>query len=406
MSENVYRVKNKNSSVLIDGQPKLPTAEQMEYGEIAVNYAASGETLSIKNSNNRIVTFSCDDKFNKSFDTIEDNIETISGETENIIQKIENNDIAIAGALNGLNDKINNLESSATSLNTRVGTLESSATSADTRLTKLESSATSVNTRLNNLETSATSVNTRVTNLEPLARRTRLTSFSLDVLKQAVAEQNLEKYGLKVGDETTINGYTYVIAGLNPMAGTYTPYTVNVPHVGLIVIPHTTQAWNVAGNTYTGADGRGAGYKNCDLHYYLKNTTLPHVQNDLGSGNLISHYKLLSSNVNTTGYNRYGTNTGCASSSSWESNCYISALSEIQVYGSIVWSSAGCDTGEACRQLDVFRVYNMNEIFKGEYPWLRDIASASRAACVYNYGYATYTTSSSAPHVAALILFH
>ena len=331
MSKN-YKIINKNSNALIDGKPKLPTAEQLEYGEIAINYADSGETLSIKNSNNRIVTFSCDDKFNESFKE--------------------------------LNDKTNNLEASANTFNTKIPIIDT------------------------------------------MSRRTRLKSFSLDVLKQAVAEQNLEKYGLKVGDETTINGYTYVIAGLNPMYGLTTSYRVNVPHVGLIVIPHVRQVWNAAGNTYTGADGRGAGYKNCDLHYYLKNTTLPHVQNDLGSENLIAHSKSLSNDVNTNGYNRYGKNTGCASSCAWEENCYIAALSEIQVYGSIVWSSSSYDTGEACRQLDVFKVYNMNEIFNYEYPWLRDIASASVAAHIDNYGYANGHAASYSCNVAALILFH
>ena len=77
-----------------------------------------------------------------------------------------------------------------------------------------------------------------------LTRRTRLTDFDLAVLKQAVADQNLEKYGLRVGDQKTINGHTYVIAGLNPMKGTSTPYRLTQNHVGLIVIPHVTQKWN------------------------------------------------------------------------------------------------------------------------------------------------------------------
>ena len=239
----------------------------------------------------------------------------------------------------------------------------------------------------------------------PLTRRSRLTSFSLATLQAAVADQNLEKYDLHVGDQTTINGYTYVIAGLNPMRGTSTPYRVNQNHVGLIVIPHTTQAWNASGNTYTGADSRGAGYKNSDLHYYLKNTTLPHVQNDLGAQNLIAHSKLLSTAVNTSGYNRFGEASGCSSSWDWESNCYISALSEVQVYGSIVWSSSGYDTGEACRQLDVFREFSHTAIFGGEYPWLRDVVSATGAAFAYYSGYATYYPASYALCVAALVLF-
>lgn len=240
---------------------------------------------------------------------------------------------------------------------------------------------------------------------QPLTRHTRLTSFSLSTLQAAVADQNLEKYGLKVGDQTTINGYTYVIAGLNVMKGTSTPYRVSANHVGLIVIPHTTQAWNASGNTYTGADGRGAGYKNSDLHYYLKNTTLPHVQNDLGAANLISHSKLLSNAVNTTGYNRRGEASGCSSSFDWESGCYISALSEVQVYGSIVWSSSGYDTGEACQQLEVFRHFSFTEIFGGEYPWLRDVVSASGAALAYDGGDANGRAASIARCVAALVLF-
>ena len=235
---------------------------------------------------------------------------------------------------------------------------------------------------------------------------TRLTDFDLNVLKQAVADQNLEKYGLKVGDQKTINGYTYVIADLNTMKGTSAPYRVTANHVGLIVIPHTTTKWNASGNTSTGADNRGAGYKNCDLHDYLKTTVLPHVQNDLGAANLIAHSKLLSNAVNTTGYNRYGSNTGCSSNWEWVTDQYICALSEVQVYGATVWSSSGYDTGEACRQLDVFQHYSHTEIFGSEYPWLRDVVSASYAAYASNSGHAHANPASIALYVAALILFH
>ena len=238
-----------------------------------------------------------------------------------------------------------------------------------------------------------------------LSRRTRKTDFDLAVLQKAVADQNLEKYGLKVGDQKTINGRTYVIAGLNPMKGTITPYRLTQNHVGLIVIPHTTQAWNASGNTYTGADGRGEGYANCDLHNYLKETLLPLVKTDLGEANLLAHSKLLGKAINKTGLNRFGENTGCTSSWDWVANQYICALSEVQVYGATVWSSSGYDTGEACRQLDVFRVYNHTEIFGGEYPWLRDVASASHAAYATADGIAANDPVSIARHVAALILF-
>ena len=237
--------------------------------------------------------------------------------------------------------------------------------------------------------------------------RARKTDFDLADLQAAVADQNLEKYGLKVGDYKTINGRDYVIAGLNPMKGTTTPYRLTENHVGLIVIPHTTQAWNVSGNTSTGANGRGAGYMNSDLHYYLKNTLLPLVETDLGANNLLGHSKLLTNAVNTTAVNRLAndSNKGASSGWDWEANCKICALSEVQVYGATVWSSSGHDTGEACRQLDVFRVYNHTEIFGGEYPWLRDVVSASHAALAYDNGLANASAASAAFYVAALVLF-
>ena len=249
-------------------------------------------------------------------------------------------------------------------------------------------------------------INALIDQDELITDRDRKTDFDLAVLKQAVAENNLEKYGLKPGDQKTINGHTYVIAGLNPMKGTTTPYRVTTNHVGLIVIPHTTQKWNESGNTYTGADGRGAGYLNSDLHYYLKNTVLPMWNTDLGAGNLIGHSKLLSNAVNQNGYNKFGEATGCSSNWTWEADCKICALSEVQVYGAAIWSSSGYDTGEACRQLDVFQRYSHTEIFGGEYVWLRDVVSASRAARAGSDGYAGSGAASDATSVAALILFH
>ena len=233
----------------------------------------------------------------------------------------------------------------------------------------------------------------------------RKTDFDLAVLKQAVAEGNLEKYSLKPGDQKTINGHTYVIAGLNPMKGTSTPYRVTQNHVGLIVIPHTTHAWNADGKTTAVDGGHGAGYANSELHAYLQSDILPMCQNDLGAANLLAHSKLLTTAVNATGINRYGEATGCSSSWEWKSGQYISALSEVQVYGGTVWSSSGFDTGEACRQLEVFQRYSHTEIFGGEYPWLRDVVSASIAAVADDIGFAYYRAASHAYYVAALILF-
>ncbi|MBP5458296.1 MAG: hypothetical protein J6Y37_17540 [Paludibacteraceae bacterium] len=48
------------SNVLVNGKPKLPTASDILVGEIAVNYKKGHETLSIKNDEDEIVTFTND----------------------------------------------------------------------------------------------------------------------------------------------------------------------------------------------------------------------------------------------------------------------------------------------------------------------------------------------------------
>ena len=52
-------VKNiRSNSVGTNGKPKLPSPNQLDYGEIAVNYASGHETLSLKNDGNKIVSLS------------------------------------------------------------------------------------------------------------------------------------------------------------------------------------------------------------------------------------------------------------------------------------------------------------------------------------------------------------
>ena len=232
------------------------------------------------------------------------------------------------------------------------------------------------------------------TQVDALTRHTRLTDFDLNTLKKAVADQNLEKYGLKVGDQKTINGHTYVIAGLNPMKGTALQ-TCTTNHVGLIVIPHTTQKWNASGNTSEGADGRGAGYMNCDLHYYLKNTVLQMCNTDLGASNLLGHNKLLSNSVTD----------GHSSSRAWDADCKICALSENQIYGASVCGNM-YDVGEAGQQLEVFQRYKYTDIFGDEFIWLRAVSKLTYAASASSHGGAGEDAVSSPRYVAALILFH
>ncbi len=59
-NKTVNHVSHKKSVVVEDGKPKLPTPDQIVYGEIAINYAKDVETISLKNNSDEIVTRSSD----------------------------------------------------------------------------------------------------------------------------------------------------------------------------------------------------------------------------------------------------------------------------------------------------------------------------------------------------------
>lgn len=76
-------VKNIRSSAVIDGKPKLPTSNQLDFGEIAINYAEDHETLSFKNNSNKIVSLSV-----KTVDDVKVNGNSVvSNKTANITMK-------------------------------------------------------------------------------------------------------------------------------------------------------------------------------------------------------------------------------------------------------------------------------------------------------------------------------
>ena len=86
MTEIKRHIQHVKSKVVENGKPKLPTESQIFDGEIAVNYAKDYETLSIKNEEGTIVTFSSDNVFIEKY--------------------VEPNERVVAEALNDLNASI------------------------------------------------------------------------------------------------------------------------------------------------------------------------------------------------------------------------------------------------------------------------------------------------------------
>lgn len=79
------KIIHKRSSTIIDGKAKLPTVEQLEYGELAINYANDVETIAFKNDQNEIVEI----RSNKYFEKV-----------------IKDNELITSSALNNLNQRI------------------------------------------------------------------------------------------------------------------------------------------------------------------------------------------------------------------------------------------------------------------------------------------------------------
>jgi hypothetical protein len=93
------------------------------------------------------------------------------------------------------------------------------------------------------------------------------TLVSNGTLSQAVAEQNLEKYGIHIGDYFTgTSGYTYTVADMDTFYGGYNnSANINAHHVCLVVDTNHNEPWNysttlTANSIIFTYDSAGTGY--------------------------------------------------------------------------------------------------------------------------------------------------
>ena len=103
-----------------------------------------------------------------------------------------------------------------------------------------------------------------------------------------------------------------------------------------------------------------------------------------------SHLKtiksLLATAMSSSLYNRFGSAGGASSGWGWQS-VQTRLMSEIEVYGSTVWSSSGYDTGDANHQFELFRFSKSAVNNRSAYYWLKDAASSSYFCYCGSYGY-------------------
>ena len=90
--------------------------------------------------------------------------------------------------------------------------------------------------------------------------------------------------------------------------------------------------------------------------------------------------EMISNSINASGYNRFGSAGGCSNGWEWISVQAI-LMSEIEVYGSVVWSSSGYDTGTANKPLALFQHSEIARNNRSAYYWLKDVTN-SNSFCV------------------------
>ena len=203
-----------------------------------------------------------------------------------------------------------------------------------------------------------------------------------------------------LGDYITIKDGTYnavwMIAGFNTELNKGSSGVISSNHITLIPRTKVTDAEMNASNDTTG------GYLGSKMH----TTTLPLIEAALQTvcGTHLKKHNILASNAMTAATPSMAGAGMTGASTGWEwASVYASLLTEVQVYGSKVWSSSAYDVGEGFEKLPVFNFINPIEYQRARW-WLRAVVSGSHFALVDDGGNAGYLGASRSIGVRPLIV--
>ncbi len=191
---------------------------------------------------------------------------------------------------------------------------------------------------------------------------------------------------LFVGDYIVKNGITWRIAGFDIYLNKGEPaltkhHAVIVPDESL-----TTSKMNDDSTTE-------GGYKSS----YMYNTTIPDILTNnitpVFSNHILQFHVRVTNSINKTGYNRFGTATGCSNTIEAVTRS-TDLMNEVQVFGTIVYSSSGADVDADNVQFPLFRLAPEFIMTTKNYCWLKSIASNDRFCVIGSGGRAsTYLAS-------------
>ena len=141
------------------------------------------------------------------------------------------------------------------------------------------------------------------------------------------------------------------------------------------------------------SDKAAGGYTGSKMYTETLDTVYSTYINPVFGSNIIKYSNLLTDQVDETKINRFGVTsgiyTGASNSYKWVDDRKLDLMSEMNVYGSIVWSSSGFDTGLDNRQYALFRLKPEFISSDGNitfYYWLKDVTSSVSFAGVLKGG--------------------
>ena len=112
--------------------------------------------------------------------------------------------------------------------------------------------------------------------------------------------------------------------------------------------------------------------------------------------NIITYTNLLADQMDENRSNQFGKNSGASSSWGWYES-KLDLMSEVNVYGSTVWSSSGYDIGIDNRQYAIFQLkpefINSYENSRFNY-WLKAVGYSTNFDYVNNNGFANTSGAS------------
>ena len=196
---------------------------------------------------------------------------------------------------------------------------------------------------------------------------------------------------LYVGDYIYKNNIYWRIAGFDTNLGrgnstdTSVNQTYNRHHTVIVPDGRLTAAQMNSSNTTTG------GYVGSQMYTTILPSVLTTYIEPVFGNHILQYRNLLTPGMTSTLYNRYGTNTGASSGGEWYTR-QLDLMNENQVYGSIVWSSSGFETGMDNIQFPLFAlrpeyvIARDNSGNRQDY-WLRNVVSSSYFARINDRGH-------------------